>query len=123
MTIQSLAIISKNANSSLAKQAEVLYIQSFQAEPKNSNMDDTDTDLENDLFGYNINDYLNKDSDTSDCSCSLKHEFLLHAALSEFDDRSSKGGNNAVYEGGAMFLGLICAVDDHRFYGAYCIDT
>lgn len=162
MSIQFLAITSVNT---ITKEEEVIYIQSVtpsssssssdksnssNARSNNANIHQHTDDIENDLFGYDMQQHImssiSNQGHGHDHGCALKHQFLLHSAM----EIMKKQGNTSIHsnaatnitrntststttpststltsnpiEAGAkganqMFRGLICILDEYRFYG------
>lgn len=117
MSLISLAIIGKNNTP--------LYLKEFFDE--NSSNDDLLVS-EAQLFGLNDNttnantDTTTTGSSTKQSSCSLRQQFLLHAALDRFEQIAGPPPGNAWRAPGvtgtdAMFVGLLCPVEDMRIYG------
>lgn len=54
--------------------------------------------------------------------CSVKQQFVLHAALDRFDQIVAGGQwrKPGVSGTDAMFIGLLCPVEDMRVYGTLC---
>jgi len=106
MSVISLAIIGKNNTP--------LYLREFFDEDDDSSRDLITSEAE--LFG------LPKPPSSTGSSCSLRQQFLLHAALDRFEQLSGPPPGNAWRKPGvmgtdAMFVGLLCPVEDMRIYG------
>mmetsp|Transcript_4942 Transcript_4942/g.7532 ORF Transcript_4942/g.7532 Transcript_4942/m.7532 type:complete len:189 (+) Transcript_4942:203-769(+) len=137
MSIQFLGITSINT---LTKQEEVIYTQSVTRlnagnsnGNTNTNINNNDSsdniiiqdDFERDLFGYDIQEHLDESQGL------LKHHFLLHSALEIMNhglkpghvstatnsNKDNKTAETANTNANSMFRGLICVLDDYRFYG------
>lgn len=105
MSVQSLAVIGKNN--------EPIYIKEF--------LDDDDgirqyeNFPEEELFGLKLTSHRHVE-------CSIRQQFILHAALDRFDQLSGPPPGCAWRDPGvagadAMFVGLLCPVDDMRVFG------
>jgi hypothetical protein len=116
MTIQSIAIVSETP---ITQKQDLVYIQSFSSKC-NASAIGNETVFEEDLFGFDVSDYLNQDQEggATGSLCSLRHQFLLHSALELFGN-ASKDRNSTSSTHSALFIGFICALDDFRFYGEY----
>jgi len=114
MTIQSIAIVSETP---ITQKQDLVYIQSFSSKC-NASAIGNETVFEEDLFGFDVSDYLNQDQEggATGSLCSLRHQFLLHSALELFGN-ASKDRNSTSSTHSALFIGFICALDDFRFYG------
>lgn len=90
----------------VGKSNEPLYIKEF-GEKKHAD--------ENVLFG------LPETASPHNYKCSLKHQFILHEALDRFEQRIGKTGWRTAPTGvtgsDAMWVGLLCPVEDFRVYG------
>jgi hypothetical protein len=114
MTAISLAIV--------AKSSEPLYIKQF-FDKGSSNEDDLVSEEE--LFGLpahpeNSNESSSPNKQHPDCS--LRQQFILHAALDRFEQLDGPPPGFAWRSPGvsgadAMFVGLLCPVEDMRVYG------
>jgi trafficking protein particle complex subunit 2 len=107
MTLISLAIVGKHN--------EPLFLKEFRD-------DVTSTDIpEAELFGLTVQSGMGTDGFSSRAKeCSLRQQFILHAALDRFDELVGRdlswrdpGANGA----DAMWVGLLCPVEDMRVYG------
>jgi hypothetical protein len=135
MAAVSLAVIGKNN--------EPLYIREFNASDDTSRsslsppsvvVGHVDDDAA--LFGLTSASMSLSTSSTSSSSslpptigtpkCSLRQQFILHAALDRFDQVLAGGGqpnghawraSNAAVGTDAMWVGLLCPVEDLRIYG------
>jgi len=137
MSIQFLGITSINT---LTKQEEVIYTQSVT--PLDAGNGNTNTNINNNdssdniikhdeferyLFGYDVQDHLDEKEGL------LKHHFLLHSALEIMNHGLQPGhvstatninkdkttAETANTNASSMFRGLICVLDDFRFYGEF----
>jgi len=115
MTAISLAIVGKHS--------EPLYIKHFYGDVPRT---DEDLMFEEELFG------LPTPSESSEASaavskrseCSLRQQFILHAALDRFEQLDGPPPGYVWRRAGvsgadAMFLGLLCPVEDMRVYGKF----
>jgi hypothetical protein len=107
MAARSLAIIGKNN--------EPLYIKEFRDE---SQPDDVP---EEELFGLPPAADGNGSS-TGGWDCSIRHQFIFHAALDRYEQLAGSvpgcGWRTFGVSGtDAMLLGLLCPVEDMRVYG------
>ena len=105
-----LATMAAIALAILGKRNEPLYLREFtsgQNEPGIS---------EEELFGLKP---AVEDSVSSHKDCSVKQQFILHAALDRFDQIVARGQWRKQGAAGtdAMFVGLLCPVEDMRVYG------
>jgi hypothetical protein len=105
MAAISLAIIGKNN--------EPLFIKEFFDE---SNRCSTNFLYEEELFG------LPPPKDRPPPACSLRQQFILHSALDRFEQLAGPSPGYAwrttnASGTDAMFVGLLCPVDDLRVYG------
>lgn len=120
MTAISLAIVGKSS--------EPLYIKQFFEEGSSSNK--ADLLSEEELFGLPAPTENNNESSLSNASsstnkhpdCSLRQQFILHAALDRFEQLDGPPPGYAWRSPGvsgadAMFVGLLCPVEDMRVYG------
>jgi hypothetical protein len=113
MTAISLAIV--------AKSSEPLYIKEFFDE---GSKHEGDLISEEELFGLpapteNSNE---SSSNKQHPDCSLRQQFILHAALDRFEQLDGPPPGYAWRSPGvsgadAMFVGLLCPVEDMRVYG------
>lgn len=108
MTAVSLAIIGKNS--------EPLYLKEFFDE-------NAPSASEEELFGLppRENNTASSDADKT-AGCSLRQQFLLHAALDRFEQLAGPPPGCAWRTQGvsgtdAMWAGLLCPVEDMRIYG------
>jgi hypothetical protein len=121
MTAISLAIV--------AKSSEPLYIKEFYGE---GSKHEADMLSEEELFGLpaptenNESSLSNTSSSSSNNKqhpdCSLRQQFILHAALDRFEQLDGPPPGYAWRSPGvsgadAMFVGLLCPVEDMRVYG------
>jgi hypothetical protein len=111
MAAISLAIIGKNN--------EPLYMREFS--------DDTGTTenlSEENLFGLPAAKNGNGSS-IGGFECSIRHQFIHHAALDRFEQLAGPlpgvGWRKPGVSGtDGMFVGLLCPVEEMRVYGEYC---
>lgn len=106
MSIQSLAIVGKNNTP--------IYLKEFTEEDS--------IEEEEELFGFS----LGEKEDEADCS--IRHEFILHAALDRFEELAGPPPGFGWREPGstgsdAMWVGLLCPVEEMRVYGMYYYDN
>lgn len=111
MAALSLAIIGKNN--------EPLYMKEFRDESLQD-----DVVPEEELFGLPPAADGNGSS-TGGWDCSIRHQFILHAALDRYEQLAGPapgyGWRTAGVSGtDAMFMGLLCPVEDMRVYGEQC---
>jgi hypothetical protein len=117
MTAISLAIV--------AKSSEPLYIKQFFDEGSSN---EADLLSEEELFGLpaptenNESSLSNASSLNKHPDCSLRQQFILHAALDRFEQLDGPPPGYAWRSPGvsgadAMFVGLLCPVEDMRVYG------
>lgn len=102
MSVVSLAIVGKNNTP--------LYLREF----------DVDAIDEAELFGLTA-------STVSSSHCSVKQQFILHAALDKFEQLAGPPPGCAWRTPGvtgtdAMFVGVLCPVEDMRVYGKFCFE-
>jgi len=109
MAAIALAVIGKNS--------EPLYIKEFYD-------DRSSTDLlsEEELFGLPPPAERKTSTKSKSIDCSLRQQFILHAALDRFEQLSGPPPGYAWRKPGvtgtdAMFVGLLCPVEDLRVYG------
>ena len=126
MTLSSLAIVSRTEEGS----DKLLYIKEFKS--KHDNDADMDLDLFNSLLvdeeTYNITDEpemnttSNADAKVSN-ECSIRHQFRMQSALEKLNQDIQFENNlrisfNQQFRGiEYMWIGLICPIDEYRFYG------
>jgi hypothetical protein len=123
MTAISLAIVGKSS--------EPLYIKQFFDEGSSN---EADLLSEEELFGLAApTENNNEESSLSNASlsnkhpdCSLRQQFILHAALDRFEQLDGPPPGYAwrvpgVSGADAMFVGLLCPVEDMRVYGECCV--
>ena len=103
MAAISLAIVGKNF--------EPLYMREF--------IEESEKMPEEELFGLSstTQDYKNDDK-----SGSVRHQFILHAALDRFEQLAGPPPGTAwrkqnVSGTDAMFIGLLCPIEEMRVYG------
>jgi hypothetical protein len=117
MTAISLAIVGKSS--------EPLYIKEFFDEGSSN---EADLLSEEELFGLPAPNENNNESSLSSSKkhpdCSLRQQFILHAALDRFEQLDGPPPGYAwrvpgVSGADAMFVGLLCPVEDMRVYGEY----
>jgi hypothetical protein len=123
MTAISVAIVGKSS--------EPLYVKQFFDEGSSH---EADLLSEEELFGLPAPSENNNESSLSNSSsssnnkqpnCSLRQQFILHAALDRFEQLDGPPPGFAwrvpgVMSGAdAMFVGLLCPVEDMRVYGEY----
>jgi hypothetical protein len=113
MTAISLAIV--------AKSSEPLYIKQFFDEGSSN---EADLISEEELFGLPAPTESNESSSPNKKhpDCSLRQQFILHAALDRFEQLDGPPPGYAWRSPGvsgadAMFVGLLCPVEDMRVYG------
>jgi hypothetical protein len=115
MTAISLAIVGKSS--------EPLYIKEFFDEGSSN---EADLLSEEELFGLPAPNENNNESSLSSSKkhpdCSLRQQFILHAALDRFEQLDGPPPGYAwrvpgVSGADAMFVGLLCPVEDMRVYG------
>lgn len=123
MAALSLAIIGKNN--------EPLYIKEFFDDSKGARIDLLS---EEELFGLPVpaaetigtddatSDQQKQHQDTSVDCASLRQQFILHAALDRFIELAGpppgyRWRKQGVTGADAMFVGLLCPVEDMRVYG------
>jgi hypothetical protein len=119
MTAISLAIVGKSS--------EPLYIKQFCDEGSSN---EADLISEEELFGLPAPENNNESSLSNASSssskkhpdCSLRQQFILHAALDRFEQLDGPPPGYAwrvpgVNGADAMFVGLLCPVEDMRVYG------
>jgi hypothetical protein len=120
MTAISLAIV--------AKSSEPLYIKQFLGEGSKY---EADMISEEELFGLPAPTENSNESSLSNTAassnnkhpdCSLRQQFILHAALDRFEQLDGPPPGYAWRSQGvsgadAMFVGLLCPVEDMRVYG------
>ncbi|GKZ01437.1 trafficking protein particle complex subunit 2-like protein [Mayamaea pseudoterrestris] len=94
----------------LGKKNEPLYLREFQSNHHDSAV------TEEELFGL---ESAADDHQSEAEKCSVKQQFILHAALDRFDQIVSRGQWRKQGDAGtdAMFVGLLCPVEDMRVYG------
>ena len=114
MSLVSLAIISNNQHE------EVMYIRDF------SKTGNTIDDVEYDLFDLPPKHSQGGGSSSSTATseqhpqhhpwddCSLRHQFLLHAALEKLNEGTRN--NSVIHRMRVLFL---CCADDFRYYGMW----
>lgn len=109
MTLISLAIV--------GKRNEPLFLKEFRD-------DVTSMDIpEAELFGLAVQSGMGTDGFSARAKeCSLKQQFILHAALDRFDELLGVGGDHSWRDpnatgADAMWVGLLCPVEDMRVYG------
>jgi hypothetical protein len=97
----------------LGKNNEPLYLREFYSERHVPTM------TEEELFGLEPSD---DDANEHPEECSVKQQFILHAALDRFEQMIDSGHwrKPGVTGTDAMFLGLLCPVEDKRVYGEFC---
>jgi hypothetical protein len=108
MTLISLAIVGKNN--------EPLFLKEFR--------DETDADdiPEAELFGLTISTGATDGFSARAKECSLRQQFILHAALDRFEELAGPPPGYGWREPGssgndAMWVGLLCPVEEMRVYG------
>ena len=122
MSLVSLCIVGKDN--------EPLYLRDFvQTKTKSGTESENETESPStyDPFGF-----FDKGTENSPVSCSLQYQFLMHAALDRFEELTGPnhggGGGNQNYNhnrwrtpgstgNDAMWVGLLCPVDNFRVYG------
>ena len=110
MSVISLAVIGKSG--------EPLYLKEFHDEGSSL----SDLVSEEELFGLSSKQPVEDPPSTSGSSCSLRQQFLLHAALDRFEQLAGPPPGCAwrapgVTGADAMWVGLLCPVEDMRIYG------
>jgi Sedlin, N-terminal conserved region len=98
----------------IGKHNEPLYIKEFFDEDRPGNRLNENFP-EEELFGLNL-------STSRQTNCSIRQQFILHAALDKFDELSGPPPGCAwraqgVAGADAMFVGLLCPMEDLRVYG------
>jgi len=102
----------------VGKSNEPLFLREFSDDY--SNREDI---LEAELFGLTVSDRGVTDGFSSKAkNCSLKQQFVLHAALDRFEELAGPPPGFAWRESGstgtnAMWVGLLCPMEDMRVYG------
>lgn len=127
MSITSIAITSQNNHSS----GDILaYAKEFKTGYDDD--DDVDSDLLNSIL--NLNEQPKDDNDNytiikksksneSVKECSIRHQFLLQSALDrmnndiQFENRLRISYHRQFQGADYMWIGLICTLDEYRFYG------
>lgn len=120
MALVSLAIVGRDN--------EPLYLRDFGTNPADAAVDlrgvDSDTDTEqqhqqndDDAFGF-----FNREGRSANDSCSLRHQFIIHAAIDRFEEMtgSSSGGRwrtPGAVGNNAMWVGLLCPIEEVKVYG------
>mmetsp|Transcript_10964 Transcript_10964/g.23722 ORF Transcript_10964/g.23722 Transcript_10964/m.23722 type:complete len:202 (-) Transcript_10964:193-798(-) len=119
MALVSLAVVGRDN--------EPLYLRDFVTNhPADAAVDlrDDATDTErqqqqndDDAFGF-----FNSEGRGANDSCSLRHQFIIHAALDRFEEMtgSSSGGRwrtPGAVGNNAMWVGLLCPIEEVRVYG------
>lgn len=115
MALVSLVIIDKNY--------EPIYMKDFVETPTNPSILDADGPFEFEQGPMFQMDASNKSSSGS-FSCSLRHQFVLHGAMDRFEALAGPQPTNkfswrapGTMGPEAMWVGLICPVEDMRVYG------
>jgi hypothetical protein len=109
MTLISLAIVGKNN--------EPLFLKEFRDESSTQDI------AEAELFGLTLSSGMGTDGFSSKAKeCSLRQQFILHAALDRFDELAGPPPGYGWRESGAsgtdaMWVGLLCPVEEMRVYG------
>lgn len=103
----------------IGKSSEPLYLKEFQDEGSSSSEDQVS---EVELFGLSQKQVSADPPSTSGSSCSLRQQFLLHAALDRFEQLAGPPPGCAwraqgVTGADAMWVGVLCPVEDMRIYG------
>ncbi len=118
MSVISLAIIGKNIRP--------IFLKEFFDENSASDLADSEAEL----FGLTPPASKTLKDPSNSVSCSIRQQFLLHAALDRFEQLNGPLPGCAWRAPGvvgtdAMFVGLLCPVEDMRIYGTYvyCTDT
>ena len=127
MSALSIAIIGKNQ--------EPLYLREFREPSSSSHKDPVNEFSDEELFGLTTSLATQltlphstvKDEhvvDENDCKgrCSIRQQFILHASLDRFEQLAGPPPGYAWRKAGvvgndAMWVGLLCPVDDLRVYG------
>ena len=110
MTAISLALIGKNN--------DPLYLRDFDEKSSRDLLSE-----EEELFGLSPREHSTTRSGGP--SCSLRQQFLLHSALDRFEQLAGPPPGCAWRAQGvtgtdAMWVGLLCPVEDMRIYGKDC---
>lgn len=132
MTLTGLAILSRTEEGS----DKLIYIKEFK-----SNEEDNDADLDLDLFssvllddedpstedlgmGAGVTSNVNASAESKVSNdCSIRHQFLMQSALEKMNQDIQFENNlrisfNKPFRGiEYMWIGLICLIDEYRFYG------
>jgi hypothetical protein len=103
----------------LGKTSEPLYLREFCSE----NHEVSSASEEELLFGLQLSSSSSPSAE--DDVCSVRQQFILHAALDRFDQMILGTGNqqqqpwrkSGAVGTDAMFVGLLCPVEDLRVYG------
>lgn len=128
MTLSSLAIVSRTEDGS----DKLLYIKEFKS--KHDNDADMDFDLFHSLLIDDEDDTMTKEPGTNDTSsnptnskhskeCSIHHQFRMQSALETLNQDIQYENNLRIsfhqqFRGiEYMWIGLICVIDEYRFYG------
>lgn len=113
MAMLSLAIVGKNN--------EPLFLREFREESAGGFLNDVP---EAELFGLTVSSSggLTDGFSSKAKECSLRQQFILHAALDRFDELSGPPPGFAWRAPGstgtdAMWVGLLCPVEEMRVYG------
>lgn len=107
----------------VGRENEPLYLRDFgadslsapaEAAPPPTDAEDADA---SDPFGF-----FNREGRGANDSCSLRHQFIIHAALDRFEEMTgpSSGGRwrtPGAVGNNAMWVGLLCPMEEVRVYG------
>ena len=106
----------------VGRENEPLYLRDFGADSLSASAEATPpTDAEDadasDPFGF-----FNREGRGANDSCSLRHQFIIHAALDRFEEMTgpSSGGRwrtPGAVGNNAMWVGLLCPMEEVRVYG------
>jgi len=113
MALVSLAVV--------GRENEPLYLREFRPLNKGSAFENeslvTETTKEDDPFGF-----FTESRSCSHDDCSLRYQFIIHAALDRFEEITGPLADNRWRTPGAtgsnaMWVGLLCPIEEVRVYG------
>lgn len=101
-----------------------VYIKEFRSHDEgNDNGNDIDIDAFNSVLLHDDDENQHDSIQTISKECSLRHQFLLQAALESmnqeivFENRLRKSFSRSFQGADYMWIGIICTLDEYRFYG------
>uniref|UniRef100_A0A7S2DWP0 Trafficking protein particle complex subunit 2-like protein n=1 Tax=Helicotheca tamesis TaxID=374047 RepID=A0A7S2DWP0_9STRA len=111
MALVSLAVI--------GKKNEPLYLREFASEASVFPAGDGLSSI-----GAALGELASPENDVADVKCSLRHQFIMHAALDRLEELTAGNRWRAPGAAGsdAMWIGMLCPVEELRVYG-YIITT